>query len=123
MKISEYFVEATRSTMLYKASIKAEEIWEGDWMGRKDQYHTVHIKHLDGSEFKVRFCFIRWGKLYKSNYEVLITIPEHTPVSYYHLDDLEYVKIENNKGKLKTIVKMIMPKGNGISTYKIYKYE
>jgi hypothetical protein len=127
MKIKEYFVEASSGdVLLAKATTKAEELWKSE--ERFNQHAWVYIKHQDGSKFRLYGAFIKFGKIDfgkgKHKSEVIITIPEHTPVSYYHLDDLKYVKIKKEfNDKKQTVVEMKYDNMSMPSTYKIYKYE
>lgn len=66
-----------------------------------DVYHTIHVKHEDGSECIMNFCHYERVELLQGNFTftTLVVYPEHNTVSVFPECDLESVIVKPFKGR------------------------
>lgn len=98
----EYFLIAdTWRELKTKVTENEHLIWTGEIKQFEDQY-TIIVRHEDGSEFKIKHCHYRWGKVGEN--DCLIVFPEHNSIMIFHVGDLQYFITNNFKDGIKVIV-------------------
>lgn len=99
----EYFIESVSlEELIVEAYKRLNEIWGVEWYKSEEFYDKIHVKHQDGSIFKVRHCFYRLGRVHGDN--VFIVFSEHNGIFSFAECDICFFKVKKDK-KVITVFK------------------